>query len=178
MNICLFGSARDSVPAVYFTETEALGLHMAQRGHNLVFGGGAHGMMGAAARGVRAGGGQLIGVAPDFFQLPGVLTDCDRLIITPDMSSRKAEMMAQADAFIIAPGGVGTLDEFFEALTLLSLDKHNKPIALYNISGFYDGLLSFLEKAAEEDFFLPGLLNLFAVTTTPEETIAYLETHR
>lgn len=175
MNICLFGSARDSVPEIYITQTEALGRLMGSRGHSLVFGGGARGMMGAAARGVRAAGGQLIGIAPEFFNKPGVFADCDDLVITEDMSTRKNKMIALADAFVIAPGGVGTLDEFFEVLTLLSLEQHGKPIALYNIAGFYDGLLSFLQKAAGEDFFLPGLLNLFAVTDSPAAVLDYLE---
>lgn len=175
MKICLFGSARDSVPEIYITQTEALGRLMGARGHSLVFGGGARGMMGAAARGVRAAGGRLLGIAPEFFNKPGVFADCDELIITEDMSTRKDKMIELADAFIIAPGGVGTLDEFFEVLTLLSLEQHQKPIVLYNIAGFYDGLFSFLEKAAEEDFFLPGLLNLFAVTDSPSAVLDYLE---
>ncbi len=132
-------------------------------------------MMGAAARGVRTGGGRLIGIAPDFFDKPGVLVDCDELIITEDMPARKTKMIELADAFVIAPGGVGTMDEFFEVLTLLSLEQHEKPIALYNIAGFYDGLLAFLEKAAAEDFFLPGLLDLFAVTDSPAAALDYLE---
>ena len=73
MNICLFGSARDTVPQIYIAQTELLGQAMARRGHRMIFGGGASGMMGAAARGMHAFGGQIVTVAPDFFQKPGVL---------------------------------------------------------------------------------------------------------
>lgn len=175
MNICLFGSARDSVPEVYITETEALGRAMGRRGHALVFGGGAHGMMGAAARGIRETGGRLIGVAPDFFHKPGVLVEgCDELIITEDMPRRKGEMIARADGFVIAPGGVGTLDEFFEVVTLRSLGQMGKPIVLYNIAGFYDGLAAFLQKAERESFFADGVTDSFAVLSEPEEALDYL----
>ena len=176
MNICLFGSARDTVPKVYITKTEELGQAMARRGHGLIFGGGAHGMMGAAARGVHRLGGRIVTVAPDFFQKPGVLVPyADEQIITLDMGSRKAAMLARADAFIAAPGGVGTLDELFEAVTLVSLEKQAGPVALYNVAGFFDGLLAFLQKAQQEDFFLPGLLESVGVFDAPESLLDWLE---
>ncbi len=176
MDICLFGSARDTVPARYIAATEDLGRAMARRGHTLIFGGGASGMMGAAARGVHSLGGRIVTVAPDFFQRPGVLVPyADEQIITPTMSRRKAEMVARAEAFIAAPGGVGTLDELFEAVTLRSLDQRAGPLALYNVDGFYDGLLAWLGKAAREDFFQPGLLEAVGVFSQPEELLDWLE---
>ena len=176
MNICLFGSARDTVPKVYITQTEALGRAMAARGHAMVFGGGATGLMGAAARGMGELGGHIISVAPDFFQQPGVLvTDPGEEIITATMSHRKEVMIDRADAFIAVPGGIGTLDELFEVFTLLSLEQHKKPIALYNIDGFFDGLLDFLKKLEREEFFLPGLMELLGVFDAPEPLLDYLE---
>lgn len=176
MNICLFGSARDTVPKVYITKTEDLGRAVARRGHGLIFGGGAAGMMGAAARGVHSLGGRIVSVAPDFFQKPGVLVDYDdELIVTSTMAQRKTAMVERADAFVVAPGGVGTLDEFFEAFTLKSLGLHQGPLALYNVAGFFDGLLDFLKKAEGEDFFLPGLLEMVGVFDDPEALLDYLE---
>lgn len=176
MEICLFGSARDTVPEVYITQTEELGRAMARRGHTLIFGGGTSGMMGAAARGMHALGGRIVTVAPDFFQKPGILVPyADEQIITPDMASRKAVMVQRAQAFIAAPGGVGTLDELFEAVTLISLDQHSAPAVLYNVAGFYDGLLSFLRKAQREDFFQPGVLEGLGVFSQPEELLDWLE---
>lgn len=176
MDICLFGSARDTVPETYITQTEALGRAIGRRGHGLIFGGGVSGMMGAAARGVHSQGGRIVSVAPAFFQKPGVLVGfADETIITDTMAQRKTVMIDRADAFIAAPGGVGTLDELFEAVTLRSLDKHSAPIALYNVNGFFDGLLSFLDRSAREDFFLPGLLDSLGVFSAPEPLLDYLE---
>ena len=176
MDICLFGSARDTVPEVYITKTEELGRAMARRGHALIFGGGTSGMMGAAARGMHALGGRIVTVAPDFFQKPGVLVPyADEQIITPDMAARKTVMVQRAQAFIAAPGGVGTLDELFEAVTLISLEQHSAPVALYNVAGFFDGLLAFLQKAQRENFFLPGILEGLGVFSEPEPLLDWLE---
>ena len=109
----------------------------------LVFGGGAQGMMGAAARGVRDGGGSIIGVAPDFFDVDGVLfPDCTEFIYTKTMRERKQILEDSSDAFIITPGGFGTLDEFFEILTLKQLERHNKAIVVLNVAGYYDNISS------------------------------------
>ncbi len=169
MDICVFGAASDTVPEVYITHTERLGERMALRGHGLVFGGGATGMMGAAARGVHRGGGRITGVAPRFFDKPGVLTPfCTELIFTDTMDERKAIMEARADAFVIAPGGIGTLDEFFEVFTLRSLGQTDKPVVLYNIAGYYDGLLAFLRTMEDQRFIQPTLWEHLGVFDDPD----------
>lgn len=176
MNIGLFGSARNSVPQIYIAETEQLGKAMARRGHGLVFGGGSAGLMGAAARGMQALGGRIISVAPEFFQRPGVLVEGPaEEIITDTMSRRKEIIIDRSDAFVAVPGGIGTLDEFFEVFTLLSLKQHAKPVALYNIAGFFDGLLAYLGKLAQEDFLFPGLMDQLGVFESPETVLDYLE---
>ena len=176
MNICVFGSARDTVPEVYIKQTELLGRTMAARSHGLVFGGGATGMMGAVARGVHAVGGRIVSVAPDFFRQPGVLVEyATEEIITPTMFRRKEVMVERSDAFVAAPGGIGTLDELFEVFTLLSLEQHQKPVALYNIDGFFSGLLDFLSKMEREDFFLPGLMDQLGVFDQPGALLDWLE---
>ena len=176
MEICLFGAASDTVPSVYITETEALGEAMAARGHTLMFGGGATGMMGAAARGVHRGGGRIIGVAPAFFDEPGVLSElCDELILTNTMDERKAIMESRSDAFIVAPGGIGTLDEFFEVFTLCGLGQLDKPIALYNIGGYFDELLVFLKTMETQHFIRPALRECLGVFTRADKLLAYLE---
>ena len=174
MELCLFGAASDAVPKVYITKTEALGEAMARRGHSLLFGGGATGMMGAAARGVHRGGGHITGVAPRFFDQPGVLTElCDELILTETMDERKTIMESRADGFIIAPGGIGTLDEFFEVLTLRSLGQLEKPIALYSIEGYYDELLAFLEKMEAQGFIARDLWACLGVFREIEELLEH-----
>ena len=177
MELCLFGAASDIVPTVYITETEKLGEAMAARGHSLVFGGGATGMMGAAARGVHRGGGRVIGVAPAFFDQPGVLSElCDELILTKTMDERKAIMESRADAFIAAPGGIGTLDEFFEVFTLRSLGQLDKPVLLYNIDGYFDELLAFLKTMEDQRFIQPTLWTHLGVFSRAEDLLDHLDT--
>lgn len=176
MELCVFGAASDAVPEVYITETERLGEHMAARGHGLIFGGGATGMMGAAARGVHRGGGSIVGVAPKFFDKPGVLTPlCTELIFTETMDERKNLMEARADGFIIAPGGIGTLDEFFEVFTLRSLGQLPKPVTLYNIGGYFDGLMAFLRKMEAEAFIARELWDCLGVFSAPEALLDYMK---
>lgn len=176
MELCLFGAASDAVPEVYITKTETLGEAMAARGHGLIFGGGATGMMGAAARGVHRGGGRITGVAPRFFDRPGILSElCDELILTETMDERKTIMESRADGFIIAPGGVGTLDEFFEVLTLRSLGQLSKPIALYSIDGYYDELLAFLEKMEAQRFIGSELWACLGIFRDADGLLTHLE---
>ena len=176
MELCLFGAASDAIPKVYITETEHLGEVIARRGHGMIFGGGATGMMGAAARGVHRGGGRITGVAPRFFDEPGVLTElCDELILTETMDERKAVMEDRAEGFIIAPGGIGTLDEFFEVLTLRSLGRMRKPIALFSVEGYYDELLTFLRKMEAEHFIGPALWDCFGIYRGADELLDHME---
>lgn len=176
MNICLYGAASERVDEIYCSETERLGRSLARRGHGLVFGGGANGMMGAAARGVKAENGTIIGVVPSFFNVDGVLFEgAQERIYTDTMRDRKALMEARSDAFVMTPGGLGTLDEFFEMITLRQLNRHQKPVAVYNIAGYYDPLLAFLEKAAADRFIHEPLSQLFGVFDDPEALLDYLE---
>jgi hypothetical protein len=176
MNLCLFGGARDTVPEVYIKQTEALGYALAQRGHALVFGGGASGMMGAAARGVQRGHGRLVGIAPDYFSTPGVLVPgCDEMIFTQELHDRKQQMEARSDGFIIAPGGLGTLDEFFQVFTLKTLNRHQKPVAVFNVNGYYDGLFAFLKDAQGQDFLTAENLACAPCFADPQALLDYME---
>ncbi|MBQ7726625.1 MAG: TIGR00730 family Rossman fold protein [Clostridia bacterium] len=176
MNVCLYGASSSAIAKSYINPVKELGFLLASRGHTLVFGGGAHGLMGAAARGFASGGGKIIGVAPSFFQVDGVLFDrCDEFIGTKTMSERKEWMEENADAFIIAPGGPGTLDEFFQVLTLKQLGRHAKPIAIYNLHGFYDSLLLQMKSMAERQFMPSECFRLFSVTNNPDKVVQILE---
>ena len=138
MNICVYGAASNDISPNIIKKTEDLGREMAERGHALVFGGGNNGMMGASARGAHQGGGEIIGIAPRFFNADGVFfAGCTEFFLTDTMRERKKLMEEKSDAFIVTPGGIGTFDEFFEILTLRSLGQHTKAIAVYNIDGYY-----------------------------------------
>ena len=176
MNICVYGASSKSIDEKYIKAGEALGEQMAERGHTLVFGGGGHGMMGAVARGVKKGGGKVIGVAPSFFNVDGVLFDgCDEFIYTETMRERKQIMEDRSDAFIAAPGGVGTFEELFEIITLKQLGRHSKPVAVFNVNGYYSGIKDMFERAVEESFMTRACLSLFRMTEDKGEILDYLE---
>lgn len=179
MNICLYGASSNEIDKSYISATERLGTVMAKRGHSLVFGGGGSGLMGAAARGVYSAGGKIIGVAPSFFNVDGRLFEhCTEFVYTKTMRERKEIMETRADAFIMTPGGPGTFDEFFEIFTLRQLGRHTKPITVFNIGGYYDGLKAMLENAADKKFMTQQALKLCFFTEDPEELFDYIENHK
>lgn len=175
MNICVFGAASDKVDKIYAIETEKLGYQMAKRGFGLVYGGGATGMMGAIARGVKSGGGYVHGVAPKYFDTPGILwKDSDKFTFTDTIRERKQIMEDDSAAFIMTPGGVGTFEEFFEILTLANLGRHKKPIAIYNIAGYFDTIVELVDKGVKEGFISSDIYGNFNIFTDPEELLDYI----
>lgn len=183
MNICVFGASSSIIDTSYINETEALGREIASRGHTLVYGAGASGLMGAAARGAYEKGGTIIGVVPTFFEeydmgVDGrIFKNCTELIKTDSMRERKRIMEDKADAFLIVPGGIGTFEEFFEVLTLKQLGRHNKAIAIYNVNGYYNDMINMIEKAMEKNFLREACRMLYKVFDTDEGILDYLENY-
>lgn len=178
MKICVYGASSALIDESYIQAGEELGRMMAMRGHGLVFGAGADGMMGALARGVHSHGGEIIGVVPSFFNVDGVLFDnCTELVRTETMRERKQIMEDRADAFIVSPGGIGTFEEFFEILTLRQLGRHTKPIVILNTNGYYDSMDEMLEKAVISGFMTAECKKLYTTAATPEEALDYIENY-
>jgi len=180
MNICVYGAASSKIDEKYIALGESLGRKMAERGHGLVFGAGSNGMMGAVARGVYERGGNIIGISPKFFddiKTETVFNGCTELIRPDTMRERKKLLDEKSDAFIVAPGGIGTFDEFYEILTLKQLGRHNRAIVVYNMDGYYDNLIQMMKWSISEKFITEECFNLFAVTTTVEETLSYIENY-
>ena len=176
MNITLYGAASDRIDAKYVKAVEDFGTEMAKRGHTMVFGAGSTGLMGAAARGVHKGGGHIIGITPHFMHTLEPISElCTELIATETMAQRKTVMEDKADAFVIVPGGVGTFDEFFQILTLRVLDRHQKPIILYNINGFWNGMLAVIRECVEKGFIATEALDDFRLCDTPDDVFDTLE---
>ena len=176
MNLCVYGASSDKIDKVYIKTVEKMGLEMAKRGHGLVFGGGAEGLMGAAARGMSAGGGKIIGVAPSFFEVDGVLYDkCTEFIYTETMRERKQTMEDKSDAFIMTPGGIGTFEEFFEILTLKQLCRHKKAIAVLNINGYFDDIAQLMDTAEKGGFLKNETLKLYKFFTDYNVLLDYIE---
>ena len=139
MKICVFGASSAHIDQIYIKNVEELGEKLAKRGHSLVFGAGGTGLMGAAARGFKRGGGRIVGVVPTFFRDDGaeqLYGECDEVIYPETMRERKAIMEDLADIFVVVPGGIGTLEELFEVLTLKQLNRHHKGIVIDEINGY------------------------------------------
>lgn len=180
MKICIFGAASALIDKKYIEKVEALAEKMARRGHSLVFGAGGSGLMGAAARGTKRGGGYIHGVIPHFFReerLESIYTECDKLTYTETMAERKTTMEDDCDAFIIVPGGIGTLEEFFEVITLKQLGRHHKAIAFYNIDGYYDSLEAFMHEMSQKKFMAEACHEMYKIFTDEDALFAYLETY-
>lgn len=178
MNICVYGAASQEIDSVFIETVEKLGEKIAKRGHNIVYGGGAQGLMGAVARGVKKAGGKVIGVAPTFFKVDGVLfQDCDEFIYTETMRERKQIMEDSSDCFIVTPGGIGTFEEFFEIVTLKQLRRHEKAIVIYNINGYYDEMNTMMEKAIKDGFMKESCRSLYKYFDDGEEMLDYLENY-
>lgn len=178
MKICVYGAASPTIDKIYKEKVESLGKEMVSRGHSLVFGGGDNGLMGAVAKGVKMADGYILGVIPKFFieeEIEAVCGYCNELIQTETMRERKQIMEDNADAFIIVPGGIGTLEEFFEILTLKQLCRHNKPIVIYNIENYYNEINIVVEQAIKKNFVKENCLELYQVTDNLEDVFKYIE---
>lgn len=176
MKLCLYGASSNLINKKYIEATEKLGEELAKRGHTLVFGGGANGLMGAAARGVTKVGGEIIGISPKFFDVDGVLYDkCTEFIYTETMQERKHLLVTKSDGFIVMPGGPGTFDELFETLSLRQLGIHNKPIAVFNIDGYFDPLGQMLKNAYDGNFMTKEILELCPLFDNETDLLKYLE---
>ena len=177
MRICVYGASSQSIDKTYIDEIEKLGEMMVQKGHSLVFGGGANGLMGSVARGVRMANGHIIGVIPSFFRESSAEIEyngCDKLIRTDTMRERKKIMEEYADAFIMVPGGIGTFEEFFEILTLKQLDRLDKPLVIYNLDGYFDEMCKMINESIKKNFIHINCLKLFKVCSTCEEIFEYI----
>lgn len=178
MKICVYGAASDLILQKYKDACFELGEELAKKGHSLVFGGGGHGVMGATARGVKSAGGFVLGILPKFFieqDTEHLFEGCDKVIWTQTMYERKALLEDNAEAFVIAPGGIGTYDEFFAVLTNKQLGQHEKPIAVFNVFGFYDEFDDIFKKAVAEGFLNPKCMQLFKSLKSPEDVVNYIE---
>ena len=172
MRICVFcGSSVGARPA-YALAAKKLGELMARRGIGLVFGGGCVGLMGTIADAILANQGEAIGVIPEgLMQREIGHRGVTKLHVVSTMHERKALMADLSDAFIALPGGYGTLEEFAETVTWSQLGIQNKPCALLNTEGYWEGLLKFLDHAVAEDFVRTESRDLIVVGATPEELL-------
>lgn len=179
MKICVFAASSSKIDQIYIDAAAELGHILVNEGHEIIYGGGDVGLMGALADSARNSGGTITGVIPEFMVLngwnhPGV----EQMIVTEDMNSRKRKIFELSDAAIALPGGIGTLEELTEAITLKQLGLFHGPVVIINIEGFYDRLLSFLDHLSESNFIRSDHRNLWSVATTPGEAVRIIDNYR
>ncbi len=177
--VCVFCGSRAGVSTRYREQAERLGRVIAREGWGLVYGGGRVGLMGAIADAVREAGGEVTGVIPTGLMRREVahhgLTELREV---SSMHERKAVMAAMSNAFLALPGGFGTLEEVFEAVTWAQLGIHAKPCVLLNVSGFFDPLIAQLDHAVAEGFLKPLHRGLLVTADSVDDIPALLRAHR
>ncbi len=163
-NICVYCGSGLGTKPIYAEAARTLGQSLAANGIGLVYGGGSLGLMGEVARATLDAGGRVTGIIPEFLsEKEKMLTDADELIITKDMHERKQLMFLKSDAFVALPGGIGTLEELVEQLTWAQLGRHEKPIIVADIGGFWSPFLNLLKHMKEDAFIRSGLDVRFSV---------------
>jgi uncharacterized protein (TIGR00730 family) len=172
------GSASPEDPR-YLQLAYDVGAELAGRGIGLVYGGGRLGLMGAAASGAKEAGGEVIGIIPESLVRAEVANhDCDELVTVSGMHERKQRFTDLSDGFITIPGGVGTMDELWEAISWSQLGYHAKPVGLLNAFGFYDHLLAFNATMAAVGFVRPAHQNILIAATSIHELLAKMEAYQ
>ncbi|MBN9099568.1 MULTISPECIES: TIGR00730 family Rossman fold protein [unclassified Pseudonocardia] len=164
--VCVYCASVEGIDPKHTELAAAVGTALAERGWELVSGGGKRSMMGAVAMAARAGGARTTGVIPrSLVDLEWADHDSDELLVVDTMRERKALMDDRADAFLALPGGVGTLEELFEVWTSGYLDMHAKPVVVLDPDGHYTGLLEWVRGIAEQGFVRPEALSRLVITT-------------
>lgn len=174
-SVCVYCGARPGRDPAYEAAATGLGTGLARAGMRLVYGAGDVGLMGAVARAAQASGGDTFGVIPThLLDREQGKRDLSRLVITETMHERKKVMVMNADAIVVLPGGAGSLDEFFEALTWRQLGLHSKPIFLLNINGYWDALVALTDSIVAQGFAEPSLLDFITVHDRVDDLMASL----
>ncbi len=152
-SVCVFCGSSLGAKQDYIDGARAMGHEIAHRGLTLIYGGGSVGLMGVVADAALEAGGQVHGVIPAALDAKEIgHKELTRKDVVGSMHERKARMAELSDAFIAMPGGIGTFEEIFEVWTWAQLGIHHKPVGFYNVEGFYDGLLAFVDKATAEGY--------------------------
>jgi uncharacterized protein (TIGR00730 family) len=175
-SICVYCASSRACDAVYHEVARRLGEILADRGYSIIYGGGAVGSMGALADGAVARGGKIVGVLPRFMQdLEWGHTELTELRVVEDMRVRKHVMLSESDGVVALPGGSGTLEELFEALTLKRLGLYTKPIVLVNTRKYFQPLVELLEHAIAERFMDRRHFDMWQLVDSPDDVPAALE---
>jgi uncharacterized protein (TIGR00730 family) len=178
-SVCVYCGASFGSDPIYKDAATAMGRTLAERGLKLVYGGGQVGLMGVIADACIDAGGEVLGVIPDFLDHKEIAHPrVQEMRIVKSMHERKLIMADNADAFIAMPGGLGTMEELFEVWTWSQLGRHEKPVALLNMSGYWDKLTAFLDHMRDEGFVEARHRDMLMSAETPEAVLQALEAYK
>lgn len=163
VSVCLFCGSSETADAAFLEAASAFGRTLAREGVRLVYGGGGIGLMGRAAKAAHAGGGEVLGVMPEFLRRREVIYDDVETVVVRNMHERKRIMFEQSDAFAVFPGGIGTLEEVVELMSWRRLGLHGKPIVFLDLKGFWAPFLALIEHHVAEGLTPPWLPETFDV---------------
>lgn len=179
MNICVFAASSSRIDKIYSNAASKLGTLLAEAGMNIIYGGGGIGLMGKLADAALEKGGKVTGVIPAFMKAEGwdhkLVTE---MIVTSDMGERKKWLFDRADAVVALPGGIGTLEELTEAITLKQLGLYNGPVIILNTSDFYKSFIDFLEQMISGHFLRLEHKDIWQIVNTPREALTALKNYK
>jgi uncharacterized protein (TIGR00730 family) len=174
-SICVFCGSKHGINLIWRRTAERLGTLMAERGIRLVYGGGRIGLMGVIADAVLASGGEVVGVIPDFLvKLEVGHANVTELVVVDSMHARKRRMFELSDAFVVLPGGIGTLDETFEIVSWKQLRQHTRPIVLVNAGGYWDPFKDLIVAIVKGGFGHPAIAELFTMVDDADSVLSAL----
>ena len=174
-SVCIFCGSQHGVDPRYRAAATRFGELAGASGLRVIYGGGRVGLMGAAADASMASGGEVVGLIPArLLEREVGHRAITELVVTRDMFERKSQMIERADAFVVLPGGLGTLDELLEVVTLRQLGYHDKPIVLVNLGGYWDPYLALVERVVDQGFAAPSVRRLVTVVDDVEDALAAL----
>ena len=177
--VCVFTGSSPGARPEYAAAAQQFGAEIAARGYELVYGGGRVGLMGVIADAVLASGGRVIGVIPENLVAKEIgHSGLTELRIVKSMHERKALMADLSDAFVAMPGGIGTMEEFFEVLTWAQLGLHAKPCGLLQVAGYFDALLALLDRAVQERFVKAEHMTMLVASPSPTDLLDRLAAYR
>ena len=168
-SVCVYCGSSDDADPGYVRDAFAIGESFARAGLKLIYGGGGVGLMGATARGAHSAGGAVLGVIPSFLRGREQPFDDVETVIVDNMHERKMMMFERADAFVVLPGGIGTLEEIVELLSWRRLDLHQKPIVFHNPGGFWDPLFALIRHTIEQRLTPPSLADAWRAVEKAED---------
>lgn len=174
--VCVYCGSSDGNEPRFLEAAERFGTLLARSGVELVYGGASIGVMGAVAKAVLAEGGRVTGVIPEFLTRVEVqLSDVSELIVTDSMHTRKRKMFERSNAFVALPGGIGTLEEVIEMLTWAQLGRHNRPIVIANLDGFWDPLIELFDHIIKAGFARSNIRRIYSVVDNVEDILPRIE---